>query len=91
MLNCNRCNKPVDEQWYEIECNLPSMIGFNDGYPPVTRCAICRKPVCRECMWGNGIYVFTCKGECTDIMRKRIKEPAIDWEKTTDKEMVLKE
>lgn len=77
-FHCNRCKSMVDENILKITDDLPPMAGiqFDDHpYPPVCRCVICKKPVCRSCMYGHGMFIFTCKEECKDKLLARLKRP----------------
>jgi len=75
-MRCCKCDKEVDEQVFEHMKNLPPMTGYNclPEELPVVECANCKQPVCGECIYGHGLFVYTCKGECTDQFVERIGE-----------------
>jgi hypothetical protein len=74
---CAVCNKSVDASLVEALRRLPPMTGFNPP-PEVVPCAICKKPGCwPSCVIGHGLFIFTCKGECTDEMNRRTTRPYV--------------
>lgn len=65
-MNCNKCNKPVEEDLIRHFDTIPPMQGYN-YIPPCARCVGCRLPVCQECMWGLGMFMFICREECKPL------------------------
>lgn len=70
MMNCNKCDKEVDEELIKDFDALPPMVGYN-YFPPCARCIVCKKPVCGECMRGVGMFMFVCKHPCHDKLMKK--------------------
>lgn len=74
-MNCCKCEKEVDKEFFEHVKALPPMTGYNcpPDELPVVDCAVCKQPVCGDCICGHGFFTFTCKGKCTEEIIKRLK------------------
>lgn len=85
-MNCCKCGKEVDEQFFEHIRGLPPMQGYNvpPEELPVVDCAYCKQPVCGKCIYGHGLFVFTCKGECTERFLERINRKIKDDQSQED-------
>lgn len=64
-MNCNKCNKIVEEDLIRHFDTIPPMQGYN-YFPPCARCIGCWLPVCQECMLGLGMFMFICR-ECKPV------------------------
>jgi hypothetical protein len=47
------------------------MTGYN-YIPDGQRCIVCKKPVCKECMYGLGMFMFCCKQDCREKIERRL-------------------
>ena len=55
---------------------LAPMTGYN-MIPECQRCIVCKKPVCKKCMWGLGMFMFCCKDKCKAIMEERLAKKSL--------------
>lgn len=70
-IPCNKCGKLCSEAVFNHVKNLPPMMGFYP-LPEVMDCAICKQAVCKECSYGFGMFIFTCKEKCKEKMENRL-------------------
>lgn len=69
---CNKCRKFIDKSLMEQFDSVPPMQRV--GHKPVAaRCSQCKQPVCGDCLWGHGLYIFTCQGECLKKWEERVR------------------
>lgn len=74
-MPCNRCSKQLDQEIIEHFRSLAPMTGYN-CIPDESFCIVCNRPVCKDCMYGVGMFMFVCREQC---------KPALDIYMDVDK------
>lgn len=70
-MECNKCAKELNEEEILHFDSLAPMTGYN-YIPDGQRCIVCKKPVCKECMYGLGMFMFCCKQDCREKIERRL-------------------
>ena len=73
---CNKCGIPVDWELIQHFDTLAPMTGYN-YIPDCARCVVCKKPVCKKCLWGLGMFMFVCEEKCKNIWEERLKRNGV--------------